>query len=383
MKILFVVEKSTKYGSAFSAKQLINGLLNHGVEVAIVVPSNIDDVSFYSETGCPIIKIPFTYCSISRSSSKLMNAIKIPIRTIEHKLLMLIGVPKLSSIVKKNNYDIIHCNSSRIDIAAVVSKKNGIPLVWHVREFGDDDFNRIELGTNTVKLMNEMIGVSVGVSYIVCNHWIKRGVYPEKIRKVYNGVPSIEPEECSPSLDGHMRCIFVGTVAKTKGQYQVIEALGRMRINNCEVDFVGGGDEKYIESLQTRSKELGIEKRVRFLGYQQNISRMLYQYDCGFSCSKSEGFGRNTAEYMMAGLPVIASNTGANPELVVDEVTGLLYEYENIEDLGKKIIRLSYDYTMRACMGKAGKERAQDLFHVSKYIDGVIDVYKDITNRKY
>ena len=87
------------------------------------------------------------------------------------------------------------------------------------------------------------------------------------------------------------------------------------------------------------------------LGYREDVCSLLHEYDCGVMCSRSEGFGRVTAEYMMAGLPVIASDTGANPELVNEGQTGLFYRWGDTSDLAKKIEMLADDALLCERMG--------------------------------
>ena len=57
-------------------------------------------------------------------------------------------------------------------------------------------------------------------------------------------------------------------------------------------------------------------------------------------CSRSEGFGRVTAEYMMAELPVLASDTEANPELIREGIDGYLYKFNDIEDMTDKAMKI-------------------------------------------
>ena len=66
------------------------------------------------------------------------------------------------------------------------------------------------------------------------------------------------------------------------------------------------------------------------------LNSIYKNYNIGLMCSKKEGFGRVTVEYISAGLYVIASNTGANPEIIKKEF-GELYKYGDTKDLINKI----------------------------------------------
>lgn len=378
MKILFCVEKDVKHGAARSGKQLISGLMALGHELTVVVPSNIDDITFYSELGCEIIKVPYTFCSISKSGSFLKNLIKIPVRALEHRLCLAFSVPYLQRAVREKKYDVIHCNSSRIDLAGLVSKRTGVPMVWHIREFGDVDFNRVDLNGNLIGLMNSISGTLVGVSQAVCSHWKQKGIQSGRIKCIYNGICETQKKR-DYKRGSTVRFIFIGTVSDTKGQKQVIEALGKSKnVQNVQVDFVGNGDAKYIKELIKTAEDLGVLDSVRFLGYSESIAEELSKYDCGLVCSRSEGFGRTTAEYMMAGLPVIASDTGANTELVAGGRTGLIYRYGDAEDLKDKIEYAVNNPETMEKYGIEGRLRAEKLFSNDRYVREIQELYFSI-----
>ena len=107
---------------------------------------------------------------------------------------------------------------------------------------------------------------------------------------------------------------------------------------------------------------LHLEKNVRFLGYQKNFYEKLAGYDCGIMCSRSEGFGRVTVEYMMAGLPVLASDTGANAELIENGVTGLLYHFPDVENLKNELLYMLEHKKEVSDMGIASLKRGGGFF---------------------
>lgn len=148
--------------------------------------------------------------------------------------------------------------------------------------------------------------------------------------------------------------VMLGLLNWAKGQHQIIKAIALLpkeEQKRVRLDIVGDGTAAYTNTLKQLIKENHLDGQVRLLGYQKDFYRELCQYDCGIMCSKCEGFGRVTVEYMMAGLPVIASDTGANPELIQDRYNGMLYRYENIEDLADKIM---YLLSHTSCMEMLG-----------------------------
>jgi glycosyltransferase involved in cell wall biosynthesis len=130
--------------------------------------------------------------------------------------------------------------------------------------------------------------------------------------------------------------VFAGIISETKGQFQLIEAMKIMPEElrkYIRVDFYGGGRKAYIDHLKRYVEKHGLSECISFKGYSSDLPKILPDYDIGVVASRSEAFGRVTAEYMAAGLLVIASDTGANPEIVTHWKDGLIYEYGNTTEL--------------------------------------------------
>lgn len=137
---------------------------------------------------------------------------------------------------------------------------------------------------------------------------------------------------------------------------------GERRKKKITLDIIGGGTKTYIDKLNKMIKEYGLEDSVHFLGYKEHVGACIGSYDCGLMCSKSEGFGKVTIEYMMAGLPVVASDIGTNVELVKNYENGLLYQWGNSLDLKEKIMYLVNHKELLEKMGKTAREYAQSHF---------------------
>jgi len=284
---------------------------------------------------------------------------------------------KLSEKMFKNtSFDLIHCNSSRIDIGAVWSKKYSIPLIWHLRELGD---NRLLLRKNYIEFMNSNTNRFIAVSESARTQWAKKGLEISKITAVYNGVNDTGNVKHYSYSEGKLKLLFVGGIAHQKGQYEAIEAMHELG-NDLDItlDIYGDGNPKYINELKQKVNKYGLSEKIFFCGYKANINELMYMYDCGLMCSSTEGFGRVTAEYMMAGIPVIASNISANEELIDDEISGFLYKLNDVKDLGNKILNLYRNRVLIESIGKKAREKALASFSTQQYVHNVYCVYKDL-----
>ena len=100
--------------------------------------------------------------------------------------------------------------------------------------------------------------------------------------------------------------------------------------------------------------------------------------DVGLMLSKSEAFGRVTIEYMFQNLAVIASDTGANPELINNNKTGLLYHYGNCNDLAEKMKMIILDKSLLSHLSSQGRIYARKEFCSTKNSDNIYRIYEEV-----
>ena len=149
-------------------------------------------------------------------------------------------------------------------------------------------------------------------------------------------------------------------------------------IENYKASIENGVYENLLEKL---IKECGLESQVKFLGTKNDLYEIYKEYDVGLTCSRAEGFGRVTAEYMYAGLCVIGSNMGATPELIEDNKDGLIYDYQNIHELSRCIERIYNDRELLRYLSKNGKKSAIK-FSSTRNAKEIYEVYLEILNEE-
>lgn len=365
MHVLFIADGYNKYGAPKSMKQVIENLLRYckDIEISVVLLYRSDSEEYYKELGCKTYKVfygPY-YQGIPGKRWKL--PIKFLITGVEYFIGKGTSVYCLSKKLDMDSVDIIHANSSREDLGAALALKYHKPFVWHIREIGLDCFS---FRKDYIKLMNRAASELIAVSEATRKYWIEKGLEPHKVVCIYNGVPSEIPvKKVYTDSGAKIRLLMLGCIYEAKGQYQIIKAMGLLEEkykSRISLDIVGDGPGKYVSSLKRLADKYELISSIRFLGYQVGFDHKICHYDCGIMCSKAEGFGRVTAEYMMAGLPVIASDIGPNRELVLDHETGLLYQWNNIADLKEKIVYFLDNTDLLEKMGKRARAYAEKKF---------------------
>ena len=124
-------------------------------------------------------------------------------------------------------------------------------------------------------------------------------------------------------------------------------------------DQHGGSYQVILEHL---SAELGITPSVRFLGHRRDIPGIMQALDILVLASSNEPFGLVLVEAMAAATPVVATNAGGPPEIVVEGETGLLVPPERSDLLADAVVNLLADRTLADRFARAGQQRALALF---------------------
>ena len=218
-----------------------------------------------------------------------------------------------------------------------------------------------------IKQYNKYSSLFICVSDAVRFHWGKKGIDSHKTVTIYDG---IDYEKVPISQDVDKKCpmlklLMSGGIMPSKGQYLAIKAIGLLPNDvkrNITIDLIGWGSERYLEELKRLSEKVGLVNPVQFLGARDDILSLLSNYHIGLMCSRSEGFGLVTAEFMFAKLGIIASNSGASPELIENGISGLTFQCENFQSLADRILLYYNNRNLIVKHSCKARERALSLF---------------------
>jgi L-malate glycosyltransferase len=143
--------------------------------------------------------------------------------------------------------------------------------------------------------------------------------------------------------------------------------------------MVGDGPER--ASAQALARRLGVADRVRFLGRQDQIEEMTAIADLYLLPSELESFGLSALEAMACGVPVIGSDAGGLPEVVVNGETGYLLPVGDIEGMATRALEILRDDQRRKEMGRAGRQRAARLFSSEAIVTQYERFYERVLGR--
>ena len=381
MHVLFVADGDSKYGAPRSMYQLIENLVfyDENIKVSVVLTKKTDYEDKLRKLGCDVYVAPYVPYYQRIPERKTIYIIKYVLRGLKYFYGRLFSVKILSKQLDINSIDLIHSNSLREDFGVILSVRYNIPLVWHIREFGDLDYQCYSYRNNYIDFIKQADAQYIAISRAVKEHWVKKGIEQARITHIYNIVTIPPIENVEKKKHNYIDIIMMGSLHETKGQRQIIEAialLGDAYKQKVHLDIVGDSKTGYDKVLKRIVEKEGIAKNVSFLGYKKDFYNNLVNYDVGVICSKSEALGRVTMEYMLAGLPVLASNSGANPELVSDGKNGLLYKWNDIKDLARRLEYIVDNTHELKEMGIYAKKYVTEHFKKEELISKVEAVYE-------
>lgn len=184
---------------------------------------------------------------------------------------------------------------------------------------------------------------------------------PERVAVVPEGIDPGLWEGPGPARHSVPTILTVARQYPRKNTRTLIAALPRVKeaVPDVRLRIVGGGPE--LPALKRQAARLGLDDDVSFLGELPDDRAVRGEYlSAHLFClpSLQEGFGIVFLEAMAAGLPVVAGDTGAAPEVVADGVTGRLVPPEDVERLAECLIDLLNDRVPQR-MGEAGRQRVR------------------------
>ncbi len=300
---------------------------------------------------------------------------------------------KLTSLIQKEGIDIVQTNTSVVVEGAIAAKMAGKPHIWHLHEILSAypslkpsfplylTYRFIDLLSDSVVAVTQALKKAVS-----------EGVNSENIKVIYNGIDINRQKKEDKSLRKELGiaddCLLVGTVGsiiKEKGHHAFLDAAKRVLDKGENIHFVvvgNIGDVDLFSSLLSKINDRSHKKHIKFLGYRDDVHRILEEIDIYVLSSETESFGLSLVEAMAVGKPVVATRCGGPEEIVADGETGLLVPVNNPEAMANAIINLSDDIERRYQMGLNGKKRYETLFTPDQYCKQFEHLYLGLSKRK-
>ena len=239
------------------------------------------------------------------------------------------------------------------------------------------------------QLMGLLVNGVINVSQFSRRALSDANIYPKKrLHTIYNGINVNEFAQIQVdkhAFDLPSDAIVVGSLSRLephKGVDLLLAATARLAPNwpNLYVLISGDGPENH--ALNQQAADLGIANRVRFLGRYHDAVAYLNQLDVFVFPSRWEAFGLVAAEAMAVGKPVVGTDVGGLPEVIVDKETGFIVPVDDLDQLTMAISTLLSNPKLRQRMGEAGKTCVHACFSTEIMAKRTMALYENILTKK-
>ncbi len=303
-------------------------------------------------------------------------------------------VEKAADVIKEyGKFNVVHAHDWLVAYAARAIKRTyKLPLVAtiHATESGRNRgiHNQSQGYVNDVEWM-----LTYEASQVICNSMYMKneiknlfGKPLEDVHVVPNGinVNKFDGKERdwefrrNYAADYEKIIFFAGRIVNEKGIQVLLNAAPKILANYPNVKFVIAGRGPCMEELQGLTRYLGLEQKVYFTGYLNDvqITKMYKAIDVATFPSLYEPFGIVALEGMLAGAATVVSDSGGLNEIVSHRIDGMKSYAGNPNSLADSILECLYDEQLCAQMAKKAQEKVVKEFNWDTISKKTMDVYK-------
>ena len=384
-------------------------------ELAELLKENGHEVAFFSMNNEKNIKTgekEYFVDEIDLNTGSKLKALDVIYSKANYK--------KMKEALEDFKPDIVHINNFQRQLSASIIKaikEENIPIVFTAHDVQaicpaitmmDNDknicekcmhgkyMNCIKKKCNKGSTLKSIIGALEGYYYRIKKIYTKKidyiitpsefyktklivdGIPEEKIEAIHNFV-ELKDYNLETIDEGY--ALYFGRLSKEKGILNLINAFSKLEKGILYI--AGEGPEK--ENIEKIVKENNLDNRVKLLGFLNSDRMKETIRKCKFVIVPSiwyENCPYSVMETLAIGKPVIGANIGGIPELVKDNKCGLIYEYDDIDDLADKMKKLFENEILVKEFGKNAKEDANRLYSKEIYYKKIINIYNRLLKKE-
>lgn len=326
INIMYLVANADPYGSNRSLLNLLSQLISNKVRPIVILNKEGALCNKLKEIGATYFRIKYYY-SIYPRLNNVRDCVLFPIILTRTLIYNFIAIRKLEEIATRNKVDIIHTNIGLLQIGHIVAKRLKIPHIWHIREYQDLYMGYQPLFSNKsfIRKLRYNNNFPIAITIGLYEHYRMKN----NATIIYNGIRKADKAQFISEKEKYF--LFVGRLDKGKGIKNVIEAFIEFAKFDSEYNLIiaGDGKDSYKSQLQSIVDNEGINDRIIFGGFRDDVDILMSKATALIISSSNEGFGNTTAEAMFNGCLVIGKNSGGTKEILENESMGVLYNTDH------------------------------------------------------
>lgn len=170
-----------------------------------------------------------------------------------------------------------------------------------------------------------------------------------------------------------LQCAFIGRVTQIKRPDRFLDVVAELKSRGSQINFFIAGDGELLDFCRERIKQE--ELPVQVLGWQSNIEKVLSAADMVVLTSDNEGTPLSLIQAGMAGIPVVSTDVGSVPEVVLQGVTGIVTPLD-IQKIADALEKLCLDTELRTKLGSAAQDFTLANFGVKRLVRDHEELYR-------
>ncbi len=308
------------------------------------------------------------------------------VKLFQNKTFDLTLVDQALELIKNNNIEILQSHGYKSHMLCwLLHRKTKLPWIsvvegWTSENFKVHCYNALE--HLLIHGATEVVAVSESLKSRLLPLVKKRcHVIPNAI-SIDNLQVTIDKEEMKKSLNLPNDALIIGTLGRLSPEKNLalfLNAFAQIlkQHSNAHALIVGDGQEK--ENLKKIAKDLNIESKCSFIGHITDVANYYNILDIQVMPSLTEGMPYSALEGMCMAIPIVASDAGGIPEVVLHNKTGLLFPSENLSAFVESLLTLVKSKETRLSLGQAGKERIEKYFTPQVRTQQFINLYNKVS----
>ena len=297
---------------------------------------------------------------------------------------------RLARVIKRLAPDVIHAHDPHGVAMASLALSLGAPSAKRASGGGRAPAlvasRRVDFhlkGNSFSRWKYRQVDCFIAASEAIRHMLVADGVDASRTITVHEGI-DVEHVAAAPAVNVHEafwlphHAPVVGNVAALvphKGQRHLVEAAHLVVRDVPDARFIILGEGELREPLERQVREYKLEKHVLLPGFRTDVLGCIKSFDLFAMSSVTEGLGTSLLDAMACSRAIVATRAGGIPEIVEDNVNGLLVPPRDHAAMATAIVRLLKDDGLRKKMGEAGFARVQARFTVERMVADTAAVY--------
>ena len=335
-KILITHSSNDHYGASKVLISIIDIFINNGFEVHLLLPNNgpLNKNKTIKKTKLSIINFGVfrkRYFTIFGLINRFYFIVKSSLF--------------IRKYLKKNQIDLVYINTSTLISPSIAAKFSGIPSIFHIHEIPVGNLIYSRFITAFVNIFSRK---TICVSKSVFDFWIKNGLNKSKAKIIYNGFNIKKSKSIILSND---KIVFtsISRIIPYKGHSLLIKIFDMLCKKNKNIYLQIVGDtlpeyEKYLNKLKLDIKKRGLNDKIKFFGFREDIISILNKSNFFIHSPLSpDPLPTVIFEAINCKIPVITNNLGGAYEILNEGKNGLIIENDLVKESVKKIFSYVYN----------------------------------------